>query len=227
MMKPLGLLLSLAVLACAAAAARAGELDHDNELSFRLGAYGSGSELEVNGKERVADGGGIGAFRYLLNLDKNAAIGVDAVGLDAGHHDSQTLMTGFNTRTALKHSELLALLRGRFGQGRLRPYVLGGLGIHTTTFQLNAAPNNGSTWSGGGTESRSLMDDKKSGLATEVELGLDYLFTNHLTAGAFFGLHLQSERTYDAKTQGKAVGLAGIKGSFGGLALGLSLAGRF
>jgi len=221
--------LALAVLAAAAAPLRADEGRGGNELSLSLGGYGSGSKVSVNGSEdKVGDGGGLLGFRYLRDLDDHVAIGVELNRLDAGSHDSTTLIAHGDSRASLKTTEALAVARVRFGGGKLRPYVLGGLGLHTTTFHLESTPAAGFTWADTGTkETRVLFDDNQAGTALALEGGLDWRFSSALAAAVFASLHYQGRAEYRPTGAGANGGFTPMRGDFGGVGLGATFSARF
>ena len=218
-------LLSLSLLLLAATARAAG----DNEVSLRLGAYGPGGMLDYNMKEEAGEGGGYAGLRYLLKLDKLVWLGVQLDGMNGGEHDSTTLLTDKNSHSELKESALLVVAKFQFRDGKtLRPYLLGGLGLHTAQVKLTAAPVAGKTWSDTGTvEQRTLIDDKQTGFGQTVEAGLDWYFAEHFGASTFLAVETQGRSKFQSTAAAKSVGIGDSESAFGGLIFGVALAGRF
>ncbi len=203
-------------------------LDRENEISFRLGGYSSSSKIKIDKEDDVGKSGTAFGFRYIRNVNDRVGVGLEMNLLNAGEHESTTLMTNGISTTKLNTLATLGIVRVRFGRERFRPYALGGFGIHSTSLQLDSKPQVGFVWSNTGTsETRTLVDSRKTGVALALEGGFDYHFNDTVSAGAFLGWHLQSETTYDATAAGRAGGLTGIKGSFSGIALGGSFSARF
>jgi hypothetical protein len=217
-----------ALLLALPAAAHANDLDQDIELSGLAGLYSSSSKISGNAADKVGKPGPLLGFRYVYNLDTWLGAGFQVDVAKPGAHDSTKLLTNNISTTKLLTGEALVLGRVRFLQNQFRPYVMLGLGVHSTSLRLDSKPAPGFFWNDTGTtETRTLVNSRKMGIAVAFEGGFDYHFTNTVSAGTFLAIHSAGKASYAATAAGTAAGLTGVKGSFLGMVLGASLTGRF
>lgn len=210
------------------AAGAAIDLTQDNEFSVLTGIYSTPTQIMGNESDRAAKPGPFAGLRYLRNLDSMLALGFQLDAAQPRANDSLRLIANGVTRTKLLVGELLIISRVRFLEKRIRPYLLLGLGVHSTTLQIDSKPLTGFAWSDTGTsESRTLVKSRKLGGVVALESGVDYHISDSLTAGAYAGYHYATKATYKATAAGTASGLTGVKGAFGGVIAGISITGRY
>lgn len=214
-------------LAFLAAPSHAEGLDRNNEAALLFGTYGSSAKIQIDQKDNAGQGGGALGFRYLHNINPRVGLGAQLTLLGAGEHESTKLITNNISTTRLGTTDVVGVLRARFGEEHFRPYLLWGLGFHSTRLSLKTAPQAGLVWADTGTrEVRTAIDDRKSGAAFVFEGGFDYHFNSRLSAGALLGWHLQSSKTYEATAAGRAMGISGVRGPFAGAMAAASLSAR-
>ena len=174
-----------------AGAARADLTPGSNTLAIFGGFGGSGAKYDYQpGSEEAVTGPG-GAFgAQFLRYVKGGpaiAIGADITASPNGDSNSDDLLTGIDTTARTKTIIGLVIARLSYPKGTFRPYLFGGIGGHHCSQKLIGTPRGGTTWSGGGSETRTLVDESKSSLALGGGIGLD-LF---LTESFFMGVELR------------------------------------
>jgi opacity protein-like surface antigen len=200
-MKRLAMLLS--GLLMAPALAHADFKQGSQTLSVEIGAGGSSkefawSDVQAGARdEQVSDTGGSLGLQYVYYLKGSPAIGLglDLIGNGLEDHDASNVFPNYDSTSHFRPGTTLAIMRLAYPKGVFRPYILGGLGFHTTRFLLQLRPNGSSTWSDTGTnETRDIVDDKATGFAAAFGFGADAF----ITEAFFIGMELRG--TYLGKT---------------------------
>lgn len=209
-------------------AARAAEMDKRNEFGLLLGGYATGTKIKIQGEGDAGKGGGSFGFRYLRALDEKIALGFEVDVLNPGEAESSSLVTSALSTVKVQSNQFLAIGRARFGRERIHPFMIAGVGLHSTSLQIDVRPQAGFVWADTGTrEARTAVADRKTGAALSLQGGVDFDVTPSFVLGAGLGWHYASEVVYDATPGGKAGGLLGIKGALNGVSVGLNAALRF
>lgn len=220
--------LTFLVLAILGGSAHASESDKRNQFVVLLGGYASGSKVVIEGEGDAGKGGGAFGFRYLRALDSRIALGFEADIFNPGAAESSSLVTNAISSVKMQSNQFLLIGRARFGRERIHPYAIAGIGLHSTSMQIDVKPQAGFIWVNTGTrEVRTAIDDRKSGAAMTLQGGLDFDITPSFVMGAGLGWHYASEVTYAATPAGQAGGLAGVKGALGGVSFGFNAGLRF
>lgn len=189
-------------------------------LSMNLGKSASGGSATVSGKAYGA--------RVLRSLSPAAAIGVGADFLKPADTGSDKLIVNARSRTSIDSATFLGLLRVGPTEAALQPHALIGLGVHVTSFRLEAQPQPGFGWIDTMTsEKRTLVDSQGMGLAIKLEGGADYALDDHFLVGAYASFTYLGGAQYEATDQAKSLGVGALRGSMTALSAGVSLTGRF
>jgi hypothetical protein len=157
-------------------------------------------DYEPGDRENVTSGGGAVGAQYLYYVTGNNIFSI-GVGGDVAHsfnsdNDTDEMLDGKNASARLKSTVVLPIVRATFLQGVFRPYIFTGLGFHSSSQKLTATPQAGTTWSGGGTETRTLIDENATGLAVGGGIGVDIFPTESF----FFGMELRGAWLNDLDT---------------------------
>ena len=144
-------------------------------------SYQPGTDRPVTGA-----GGAIGG-QYVYYAKGSPAIGI---GLDLNSSmngtrtDDDLLAGGYNTDQRLKSVIGLAIVKLAYPHGLFRPYVFGGMGVHSSSQLLTATPQPGVTWPNpplGG--QRVLVDEHKTSFALGGGVGFDLFLTETFFLG--------------------------------------------
>jgi hypothetical protein len=199
-----------------------------NEITALAGVYTVPTNITLVGQDKIARNGAGFGFRYLRNVDPKLAVGGEFSHLSAGSHDSTVLVPNAITRTSLTSNVFLGEVRARWGDGALRPFLLGGFGVHATSMEIDVNPQAGFVWTDTGTsEVRTAVDTTKSSLAATLQGGVEYHFSPSVCAGAFAAWYYLGSASYESTNAGRNGGLASVSGNFSGLSLGGLLTAKF
>lgn len=209
-------------------AANAAEYDQRNEISLLLGGYATGTKILIQGEGDAGRGGGAYGVRYLKALNDRIGLGFEFDSFNPGAAESSSLVTNAISSVKVQSNQIMAIGRARFGRERIHPYAIAGVGLHSTSMQIDVKPQAGFVWTNTGTrEPRTAVDDRQLGAALSLQGGLDIDVAPAFAIGVGLGWHYASAVTYAATPSGQAGGLAGVKGALGGATVGLSAAFRF
>lgn len=204
------------------------EMDKRNEFTILLGGYATGTKIKIQGEGDAGKGGGHFGFRYLRALDDRIGLGFEADVFNPGEAESSSLVTNAISKVKVQSNQFMMIGRARFGRERIHPYAIAGVGLHSTSIQIDVQPQAGFVWTNTGTrENRTAVDDRKTGAAMSLQGGLDFDVTPSFVIGAGLGWHYASEATYNATPAGAAGGLLGVKGAISGVNVGLNAGLRF
>jgi opacity protein-like surface antigen len=192
-------------------------------LTLLAGGGFSGSEYDQdvtgdpNKREKVADpGAAIGAqYLYFAKSEPTLGFGVEILKSALQEHASSDLLKDYNTWTRFQPTTFLALAKLAFGQGRINPYLFGGLGFHRTTFFWDLQPTD-TVWPDTGTqERRRIIDDTGTGFAGAAGMGVDIFLTRSFFVGAEARGTYLGKAGYSTTAQAADVGLTGeARGDF-------------
>lgn len=163
----------------------------DTTVAIFGGAAGSNTSYDFRGNDEKSVTGGGGGFGFqALHYTPNSL--ATAIGLDVAHSPNGTgrrddMIHGFESDARLKSTTVLFMGKLIFPKGKLRPYLFSGIGVHSSSLFLSAHPLSGRTWSDGGTDTRVLVDERKTSLALGYGIGIDIFPVENI----FFGLELR------------------------------------
>jgi opacity protein-like surface antigen len=184
-MKKIWTFIFLAALVPALSAQEPGRV---NEISARIGGFSPNSRLTIDNPASIGQSGIAAGARYVRALTPSVGVGLDFNIMAPGAHDTTTMINNLSSSTKFDIKTVLLLLRYRWEFHRFLPYVLGGVGMHSTSLKIQSRPLRFFNWSDTGTqETRTIVDDTASGFAMSLEGGIDYPITDWLSAGGYFG----------------------------------------
>jgi opacity protein-like surface antigen len=194
------------------------------EQNFRQNfSFGLGAMVPLSRVDFTSTGGGTDANggsgilfsgRYLYNLTPRLSIGPDVGLAHRAATGSQSLLPESNTDVFGNTFLLMGTAKlSLVNEGPVRPYLLGGLGANRTSTIVEATPNPGFGWSDTNTtETRTLADQSRWGLATHLAFGLDFPFFDATFFGLEVGWTYLDNPHYDATRAGQDVGLTSVTG---------------
>jgi hypothetical protein len=187
-----------------------------NEFSLHGGPFLVLTKIKADAEAPMGDTGFAAGLRYLRNITPEIALGADATFLVPSKHESTSLISRGITTTEFDTKTFLFLSRLRFNAGDVKPYVLTGIGIHSTSVKIQTQPQRGLVWADTGTtEARTLTKGSDTGVALSLQGGSDYRVNDRYSIGAFVAWHYMPNV--------EVGGLATLKESFSGLSFGASL----
>jgi hypothetical protein len=189
-------------------------------LNFHIGGGSTQNEFEWSSSspdgrdEEAADGGPAGGGQYVYYLHASPGIGI---GFDISHtglkdHSASQVFPNLDSNSNFKPTTFLAIGKLAYPRGMFRPYLLGGIGLHSTDMLLELTPNN-ATWADTGTtETRRVIDGSGNGFAAALGVGLDWFPIETL----FFGLELRTtylgSSGYGVTSEGRRIGFTEAEG---------------
>ena len=201
------------------AAVSYGELAAGSQtLSIMAGGGFSGSEFDkdvsgnTNHHEKIANPGGAFGAQYLYYVRSGPALGVglDILRSSLREHLADSLSTQYDFRTRFQPTAVLAIAKLAFGQGRIHPYLFGGIGFHRTTFYWDFQPKNGTTWFDTQTaDNRRIVEGTGTGFAGAGGAGMDIFLTPSIFIGAEARGTYLGTATYPITAEGRALGFSG------------------
>ena len=216
-----GSLRSLCVIALVSGLAKADINKGDQSVTAALGLTVPVSQIDLTdvggGKAQAGGPGFAGGFQYLYNVSPTFGIGADFNYLHTGEEQSSTLVPFGDSTVNLNSTIFLAVARVNLKTtGTVIPFVFWGMGINSTTLQINTTPSPGFYWFNTGTrEERALINDSESGVAVALGGGVDYYISDRV----FFGLEGRFDYLGNADYSSTPsteffTGLSGVKGTF-------------
>jgi opacity protein-like surface antigen len=199
------------------------------EISIDVGNLTSATQLQgLNGHDDLSAPGIFYALRYLHDVAPHLAIGLQGEALMPGDRTSQVLLTNNNTNTHFEAFDAMGMARVQFGSGRLRPYVMGGVGVYSAYLNIDSRPKPGYVWPDTGVnDTRTLVDSSSGGFIGAFQAGLDYDLFSSVRLGAFFSYRHLGTAAYGVTADANAQHINGVSGSYDAIMFGGSLAGRF
>ncbi len=196
--------------------------DRRREFSFDLGLnvpYGDVSFSAIGGG---TSGGGstgfLGGLQYTYLVSPRVGLGLAFDYAGRASEFSGALLPNGDTRSLGGSQMFLAQAKLTLSDhGRVRPYLMPGLGVAYTSLTVDGAPKFGFAWGDTGTtETRRLIDDQHWSLAGAVKLGLDFDFNAPYFACLEVGWFGVPRRSYGATPDGQALGLGSVSTGFSG-----------
>ncbi|OGS36116.1 MAG: hypothetical protein A2506_08925 [Elusimicrobia bacterium RIFOXYD12_FULL_66_9] len=210
---------SLLLLVCLASRAQAEE---QTEISFHTG------KMSLNMGKASVGGGFAYGLRYLHSATPFVGVGLDVDFLKPADTSTSNLVEDGLATTSIDSASMMGVVRIGPTEGALRPNLLLGLGIHLTSFRLEAWPKPGFGWvDTGTTEKRTLIDSGGRGVAIKLQGGADYAVTDNYLVGAFLAFNYMGSATYETTNQAKSVGVSSVSGSMTAITGGVCLSARF
>lgn len=158
-------------------------------------------------------------------------LGGELQTLKPSEHRSGTLITNGNSTTQFE--SLLVLAEAKLmprGRRRFRPYLLGGIGFHSTKMKIDVTPYPGFVWTDTGTkETRQAVDARKTSAAVTLQVGADFPVSDRVVVGLSAAWYSLGKATYESTAVAKRTrpGFTGIEGSISSTAILVHLGMRF
>lgn len=196
-----------------------GELSAGSQtLTLVAGGGFSGSEFDhdisgnSNKHEKIASPGGAFGAQYVYYLRSAPAVGLglDILNSSLQEHFADSLSTQYNFRTRFQPTTVLAVAKLAFGQGRIHPYLFGGIGFHRTSFYWDFQPKGSTTWFDTNTQdNRRIVEGTATGFAGAGGIGVDIFLTPSVFLGAEGRGTYLGTATYPLTAQARALGFSG------------------
>jgi opacity protein-like surface antigen len=191
----------------------------DQILAVQGGVAVPVSQLEItcayNSRDTFADPGGSIGGQYYYHVLPMLGVGLDVSNSKFNDRTSSSLIENTDSVSGGHSFDVLAVVRGAFiPNGRIHPFVEGGLGVSNTTLKVEATPVSSAVWGDTGTrEKRTIVDSSQSGAALLIGGGADFFLTDHLFLGVDGRVMAYLNRTYEATPSAKSAGFTNIEGS--------------
>ncbi len=128
---------------------------HLNEISFNMGRFTPRVTLTIDGQDDLASPGLAYGAQYLRQTSSHAAFGIGFEKLNPLAHNSMTVITHGLTTSNFESFTFMGLAKFSTS-GALRLYLMGGLGLHSTTLKIDMFPLAGYVWLDTGTKDKAL-----------------------------------------------------------------------
>jgi hypothetical protein len=185
-----------------------GETEPKGEVSIDVGSLTSPTQLSgLNGQDPLSSAGIFYALRYLRDVAPHLAVGIQGEALMPGDRTSQVLLTNDNTTTHFQAFDAMGMARVQFGSGRLKPYVMGGVGAYSSYLNIISRPKPGIVWPDTG------VNDTRTLVASN--------------GGGFFSYRRLGTASYGVTSDANALHINGVSGAYDAIMFGGQLAGRF
>ncbi len=191
-------------------AADPGPFVHTHSISLGAGGVFPYAKLDTGplgaGDQQIGSSGFSIGGRYLYASNPRIDIGLGLESWSTG--EKSFLITPAVGELSMKSTMFMVLAKMHPSTtNNFVPYFLGGLGIHVSQFDFDLSPAPGYVWSSGNpTETRSIISDKKAGLALSLGVGVDYNITKSFFMAIEGRLDVISKEKYDATTYGQSIG---------------------
>jgi len=167
-------------------------------------------------------------LRYLRSTTPFIAVGMDVDLLKPGDKSTDKLVTNASASIGIDSASMLGVVKIGPTDGKMRPNLLLGLGMHLTSIRVEAVPQTGFVWPDTlTTEKRTLVSTGGRGVAIKIQGGADYALNDNLLGGAFLAFNYIGPAVYDSTDQGKSLGLSSLSGGMSAITFGISLTARF
>lgn len=164
--------------------------DGRHELALHLGAFRPTARFGINGLtgdrgERFGATGFLFSADYFHAVTPVLAAGLEGLYINRGTYMLENLVANEGSKTLVRGDTkaVLALLRLRRSGTGFRPYVLGGVGVHTTSMDVFVRARPGFYWAGFGDELPAVRG-MTSGLVWVLRGGVERAFAE----GGIIGL---------------------------------------
>lgn len=185
--------------------------DGRHEIALHLGAFRPTARFGINGLtgdrgERFGATGFLFTADYFQALTPVLAAGLEGLFINRGTYMLDNLAANPGSKTLVRGDTkaVLATLRLRRSGIGFRPYVLGGIGAHSTTMDVFVRARPGFNWVGFGDEI-SVVKGNASGLIWVLRGGVERAFDEGGTIGLEAGWVGISSRKYPLTAAGRDV----------------------
>lgn len=222
--------LALALLSCAASA-HADQEEPKSELFLMIGNVTSRTKITLDQQDSLAAAGVAAGARFLTRVAPALMLGGELQTLKPSERQSGVLIR--NGYTNSKFESLLLLIEAKLmprGKRRFRPYLMGGLGFHSTAMTIDTAPNTGFAWANTGTrETRKVVDTRKTAGALTLQAGADFPLSDRVVAGLSAAWYSLGKASYESTAVIKQTNptFAGIEGPISSTCILVHLGMRF
>ena len=164
-----------------------------NVVTFKLLGNQTLTTVTGTGSDRDGTAGAGFALEAMRQISPRFSIGAELAYLTRGELESDKLLAGAKTTVSGKTIAGLALLRYDALKGSVKPYVVAGLGLASSSLKAVAQPAAGFAWAGGGREARTFVDSSAVAAAIALRGGIDVNVGERMVLGAEAGyLYLSS-----------------------------------
>jgi opacity protein-like surface antigen len=198
---------------------------------FGLGFISPISRLDFAPVGESADNGDAGFLltsNYIYGLSPKFGVGVNVEYFNRSENSSRNVIPFTNSN--ISGNTLLLLATAKYSvvdHGVARPYVLGGLGFNRTSMLIDTTPEGGD-WSDTLTsETRTVSDDSRWGLAYSGRLGVDFVLDDPSMFTLELGWTRMDNSDYSTTRQGKDLGIENVDGKLDVLSLAMRWGWRF
>lgn len=187
-------------------------------LAFNLGFANPLATIDFTalggGRDRVGTVGGEFDLEAVYMKTRSFGYGIEAAYMAPGQMKSTALVGGANTTINTSSFIFEGLVRWVLSPDAPgHAYLVAGLGLGSTSMQINSTPAPGNVWLVTGTnETRTIINGTSTGLATSFRAGFELPVNSSLMLGAETGFFLSSYR-YTATSIGQFMGLGGLSGT--------------
>lgn len=185
--------------------------DNRQEIALQLGAFRPTARFGINGLtgdrgERFGATGFLFIADYFHAVTPALSAGLEGLFINRGTYMLDNLAANPGSKTLVRGDTkaVLATLRLRRPGGRFRPYVLGGVGAHSTSMDVFVRAPPGFNWVGYGDE-LSVVKGNASGLIWVLRGGVEHAFAQGGTLGLEAGWIGIPSRKYPLKPAGRDV----------------------
>jgi opacity protein-like surface antigen len=131
----------------------------DQILAVQGGVAVPVSQLEITGaynsRDTFADPGGSIGGQYYYHVLPMLGVGLDVSNSKFNDRTSSSLIENTDSVSGGHSFDVLAVVRGAFiPNGRIHPFVEGGLGVSNTTLKVEATPVSSAVWGDTGTREK-------------------------------------------------------------------------
>jgi opacity protein-like surface antigen len=199
-----------------------------NEFHINAGGFIPLAKLTIQGQDDLAGPGYSFGAQYFRQLGPNFSTGLEIEKLTGSQHNSLTLINNLFTYSQFDSLSMMVLARLCPGEGKIRPFAIGGVGFHSTTIQINSFPQAGFAWADTHTvETRNVINATKSAAAFTLQAGANYTINDSVSFGTGVAYYYLAAATYDASPDAKKLGLLGINQALAGIRIAGDLNFRF
>jgi len=184
-----------------------------HSLSVGLGGLFPLAELDTgyanSGEQTIGSTGYLAGAQYLYEATPRLGLGLEASWMATGKNEFS--MYPYEGELSLKSTVILLLAKFHsVTSDELSPYVLFGIGAHTSEFTWDIKPSPGYTWaSGAPNDARSVVSGKKSNIAMALGAGCDLRWSSAYFMSLEGRLDVLGKTKHDATPLGNDIGLIG------------------
>lgn len=164
-----------------------------HEIALQLGAFRPTARFGINGVtgdkgERFGGTGFLFVIDYFHRVTSVLSAGLEGLHINRGTYELKNLafaaqFAGASTQVRGNTTALLATLRLRPAGTGILPYLLGGIGVHTTTMDAFMQSPPGTYWGGAFGPEMNVVQGGSTGLIGTVRGGVERTFADNGTLG--------------------------------------------